>query len=141
MREQFDSQDAVREHPNARVVRALWEAIAAGDRDAFQALLSDGARWEVGNAGVLNGEHKGIAEIVSMLARSGEQVERLRSTLLDVYASEHGAVVHYRLEAQRGGQALNTEMLIVCQIRDGQVTDAFSVPRDAAGSERFWAIH
>jgi len=140
MRERPDREDLRQEHPNARLARALWEAIAAGDGEAFQASLSDGASWEVDSAGVLNGEHKGNAEILSMLARSGEQVDSLRSTLLDVYASDHGAVLRYRLEAERGSEALETEMLIVCEIRDGQVTHAFSLPRYAARSERFWAL-
>jgi ketosteroid isomerase-like protein len=129
------------DHPNMYVARRLWDAISSGDRDGVRELLSPDVVWRSHSAGSLSGEWKGADAVLDLLARTGELVDQLRSTLCDIYASEGGAVVRYRVEASRGAERLETEHLVIQRIRDGRVIEATTVPQDAERNLRFWRLH
>jgi ketosteroid isomerase-like protein len=129
------------EHPNARIARRLWEATSEGDANAIREILAPDVRWCSYDSGSLSGELEGSDAVVDLLARSGEIVDDLCSTLVDIYASERGAVLHYKVVARRGGEELEMEILLVERTEAGRIVEVFTVPRDAERNTRFWQNH
>ncbi len=123
---------------NAEIARELWIATSRGDADAIRALFSENIVWVVRSGGDLSGEVKGREAAVMLMARAGEDVDELHSTLLDVYSSETGVVLRYRVEAERSGELLDTEILLVAEIEDEQVQHVETVPVDPERNVRFW---
>ena len=127
------------EHPNAMIVRRLWEAAARGDPAGLTALYQPGAVVRAGGHSPVAGEFKGSYEIVDYFGRLGELVDDLRSELLDVYTSDEGAVMRYRTVADRGANHLDMEFLFVAKIAGGLILEADLIPADQQRYDAFWA--
>lgn len=126
---------------NGEIARALWQAAAESDRDSIRSLLSPDVVFSTLASGDLSGAIRGPDAVLDLLARSGELVEELRSELVDVYTSEEGAVIQYRLQAEREVSSLDTQALLVLRIEDGAVVNACAVPVEMSKSDSFWASH
>jgi ketosteroid isomerase-like protein len=129
----------MRAHPNLIVARELWEAIADADLLALHALLSDKAVWRMYGESPLAGSYVGPDEILQMMARVGELTSELRSDLIDIFVSEAGAVLRYRLHAVRGIQELDMEHLFMIRVEAGRIIEAVFAPIDQARYDRFFA--
>ena len=105
------------EHPNRAVARRFWEAAAAGDA---RFLTQDRSRFD--------------------LARLGETVDELRSELSEIFTSERGAVIHYRVSARRGLKRIDNELLMILIIEAGRILEATMVPADQRKSNEFWRL-
>jgi len=128
-------------HPNASLARDLWIAAAESDASMIRHLLAPDVVWRTHSSGSLSGCVRGADAVIELLARSGEQVDSLTTDLIDIYASENGAVTHYRVRAQRGQSQLDTEALLVLRVVAGRVVEAFALPVDDRGQESFWLSH
>ena len=128
------------EHPHLSLVRRLWEAGARGDADEVSAIYAPDAVLRAHGApgGPLVGEFKGTAEILDFLARAGEIVDDSRAELLEMYASDTGAVIRYRSVASRGGKHLDMQYLYVLAIEHGRIVRATLVPTDQRRNDEFW---
>jgi ketosteroid isomerase-like protein len=126
------------EHPHAAVARAIWDAIARGDREALLGLYAPDAVLRVHGDNPLAGEYKGVDSVLAGMARPAELVDDMRSELLDVYAGDTGAVIRYRVTAERGEAQLDQVYLTVVDIRDGRVTRATSLATDQLRTDAFW---
>lgn len=129
-----------RQQDHAALARRLWEAGARGDPEPFYALYAPGAVLRVHGHGIVSGEHKGVDAILDFLARCGESVDELCSDLLEVYASDGGAVMRYRTLGERGGRHLDLEYLYVLRIQDQRIVEADLVPTDRQRSDEFWSL-
>ena len=127
------------EHPNAALMRRLWEAGAIGDADTICDIYApDVVLRAHGASGPLVGEYKGIAEVLDYLARTGEIVEDFRAELLAIYPSDSGAVIRYRSVAEGGGKHLDMEYLYEVAIARGRIVRATLVPIDQRRNDEFW---
>jgi ketosteroid isomerase-like protein len=129
------------DHPNDRLARAIWTATSSGDADALREQLAPDVVWNAHSAGALSGECRGVEAVIELLARAGDLVDDLRMDLSDMLVSDRGAVASYHLTARRGDRVLDTDMLLVSHIREGRVTELFTVPVNAEESNRFWSLH
>ena len=128
-------------HRNVDIARDLWVATAEADEASIRRLLAPDIEWRTFSSGELSGTLRGVDEVIDLLARSGETVDALTTDLIDIYASDDGAVTHYRVRANRGERVLDTEVLLVMRIRSGRVHSAFAVPVDARLPDSFWLSH
>jgi hypothetical protein len=127
------------EHPHAMVVRRLWEAAARGDPAGVAAAYDPAAVLRAAGHGRMMGEFKGADAILDYLGRLGEEVDELRSELVDVYTSDAGAVIRYRTVADRGARHLDMEFLYVARIERGRILEADLIPVDQERYDAFWA--
>lgn len=125
-------------HPNIRIARKLWAATSSADVETLYGLFARDVVWEVHAAGDLPDRAVGPDGVLDLLALSGELVDDLRSDLIDVYASDGGAVMRFRIRARRGERRLDTELFLVADIADGCVHRVFTVPVDAEQYAAFW---
>ena len=128
------------EHPNAAIARRLWNAAARGDPDPLLELYAPDAVLRAYGDNPLSGEYKGGAGVVEYLIRAGEMVDDLRASLLDIYASDAGAVTRYRTKAARGAKRLDMVFLIAMRIEGGRVVETDVVATDQKRNDAFWAI-
>jgi len=130
----------MRVHPNLEIAHDLWQAIAAGDAHALSNVLSEKCTWHMPGRSPLAGQHEGIGEITTFIARVGELSDELVAELRDVFVSDRGAVLHYTLSAQRGSQQLETEHLFRVRIEHEVVTEGVFAPVDQESYDRFWQL-
>src|SRR5262245_54982197 len=128
------------EHPNLLLMRRLWEASARGDGEAVAAGYAPDAVLSAPGGPIppLSGEFKGKEQILDYLASWGEVVDDSRSEILDMYASDSGAVVRYRTLAMRGGRQLDMQFLYVAAIEAGRIVRATIVAMDQRRYDEFW---
>lgn len=126
------------DHPHFEIALSLWQATSRSDVQRLEALLDPEVVWTYVDSGALDGEMKGVDAVIASIARSGELVDDLRSDLLDVYVSDRGAVLYYRVEAWRGPQTLNTDVLLQLDIEGGRVVAGRALPVRSAESRQFW---
>ena len=126
------------DHHNARVARRLWEAISRGDVEAFLALTSPDVVWRARGENPFALETKGPAATLEFLANAGDAVDDLRMQVLDIFASDRGAIVHYVMDAHRGPRSIAGELYLRLRIEGDRVADAELIAADAAGNDAFW---
>lgn len=127
------------EHPNAALVRRLFQAFERKDAFALRDCFSDDATWHVGGAGLLAGVYRGRRAIIRFLGSLPRLTDgTYASRLVDVLASEERAAVLYRATGKREGRALDIDQLLLFTIRDGCVVDVLALPSDQGAFDAFW---
>jgi ketosteroid isomerase-like protein len=129
------------EHRNLEVANRLWHSIATADCDALRALFSPRIEWTSYGQGALSGHFYGTTAALDLMARCGELVDELSASLGDVYASEKGAIIRYRLRADHGPRHLDTEHLLILEIDEQRITGLVTIPMDQDANDRFFALH
>jgi hypothetical protein len=128
----------LRDHPHAALMRRLWNAAARGDAEGVCDAYGPGAVLRAHGDNALAGEYKGGRAIIDYLARSAELVDDLRSELIEVYASDRGAVIHYRTIADRGPRHLDMEYLFIGRVANGRIVEVDLLPTDLPRHDAFW---
>jgi hypothetical protein len=126
------------EHESATIARALWQATSESDAMAVRSMLSPDITWRTQSGSEVPDSLRGPDAVLNLLASTGERVDSLTSTLLNIFSNDSGAVLHYRIRARRGLENIDTEVLLVLTIRDSVVIDALAVPVDAREDAAFW---
>ena len=124
-------------HANVSLAKRFWAATAEGDAGALEATLSDKVVWRVHGHNPLSGEYRGPDAMMATIADFGDHVDDTRLSMLDLYASAHGAVISYRLWARRGEREVDLEILARLTIEDGLLTRCDVVPMDQAAMDAF----
>jgi ketosteroid isomerase-like protein len=131
---------SLRNHPNAIVARRLWEAVSKGDAETIIGLLSPEVTWRSYGTGELAGLFHGPEGVLDFLARAGERVEAMVLRVVDIFASDDGAVIHYVMDANQGPKILESQVILRMRIQDGLITEAFTVPTLADEAAAFWRL-
>jgi ketosteroid isomerase-like protein len=131
----------VAEHPNAQLVRRLFEAFAARDAATVGQLIPDDAVWRFpGRVGGLAGEHRGRDAIIRFLTQALTLTNGTFSIeLTDVTASDGYAVALFTGHGKRGDRQLNNPTCLKIRIRDGQLEEFDEFVWDLDQVEHFWS--
>ena len=121
---------------NLEVARKLWDSAAKGDPEGMQLLHPD-VVWRTCGAGDHAGQYNGIDEVLLYLASTTGGVTDRVSELIDILASEDGAVIYYRMEAERGPRKSEGLFFLWMRIHDGVIREVAAVPWDQAGNDAF----
>ena len=129
------------EHPNAKLLRTLFEALGRRDAAAAFACIAEDAVWRFpGRQGQLAGEHKGHAAIMGFL---GKVMQLTGGTFhlepKDVLASETRAAFLFRGAAEREGRTLDNPTCLVVEIREGKIVRFDEFVWDLYAVDQFWA--
>jgi ketosteroid isomerase-like protein len=131
----------VTEHPNAAVVRRLFDAFRAYDVAGVIDAISEDAVWTFpGRRSKIAGEHRGREEVIKfltkvmMLAGGTFSVE-----VHDIMASDDGAVVLFTGRAKRGGKTLDNPTALHVRVRAGRAVEFHEYVWDLDHVEDFWS--
>lgn len=129
------------EHPNAALVRSMFDAFARRDAAAIAAAIPEDAVWHFpGKRGALAGEHRGREAILLFLANvMALSAGTFRLELHDVRASDDGAVALFTGHGVRNGKTLDNPTCLRIDIRDGKVAEIWEFVWDLEHVEEFWS--
>ena len=107
---------------NIEVVRSLYAAFAAGDREGVRAGLSQDVQYRepdyTGDGGVYNGRDAVIAHLLE----GDPLVEDYRLDVVDMLTSEHRVAIVAVTSGLRGGQPIRNEFVQVVTLEGDQVS-------------------
>lgn len=129
------------EHPNAALVRRLFDAFARRDLETILAVVPEEVVWHFpGRLGALAGSHRGRDAVLEFLAAVEELTAGSFSLdLLDVTASDEHAVALFRGHGERAGRRLDNPTSLVMRIRDGHVVELREFVWDLYHVDDFWS--
>lgn len=125
-------------HPNERLARRFWEALSRGDAGGATACLRPDLVWRIHGDNPFADETKAAVDFLGLMAGFGELVDDLRMEVCDIFPSDRGAVIHYRVVVQQGPNLLECEYLVLMHMQDGLVVDGATVALDADRNDAFW---
>ena len=127
-------------HPNERLLRDAYDAMARGDGRTLGKLLTPETTWVIPGNGALAGRYQGPDEIVGFWKRIAEQTGGgLRLEVLDVLANEQRGVVLVAARGERNGRQLDERQVAVFEFgADGTIDTATFIYEDPAAYDEFW---
>ena len=126
-------------HPNADLIRKGFEAFAAGDMAALDALIADDAKWHASGRTPVSGDFEGKEAIFGFFARIAKESDTFEQALHAVLADDEHAVALVKTTAARGGKELKYDTVFVFHVTEGKLTETWFTPVDHAAVEAFWA--
>jgi len=129
----------ISDHPNARLAKAAWMAVSAGDADRLSEIWPDDVVWHVAGRGPRSGIYRGLPAVFDYLASVGEDAEQFDLTLEDVLVGDRYASVLFRASGKRADRSLDTGYILLCRIEDDRIVELWTVPRDQHAVDEFWS--
>lgn len=129
------------DHPNAVLIREMFDAFRAADVETIRGMIPEDAVWRFpGRRGKLAGEHRGRDAIFSFLAN----VQTLAAgtfhlDLVDVVANDRWAVALFRGHAMREGRTLDNPTCLRIRLEGGRVREVWEFVWDLYEVDEFWA--
>jgi len=128
------------EHPNAQLLRRLFEAFGRRDGAAVAAMFDHDVVWRVGGRNPMTGEYRGWREVVKFLRRTTQETDGTYfSELRYAFADDDRGVAVYRARGRRNGRALDIDQVLLCRFRDGRISDVTAAPVDSVAFDEFWS--
>jgi ketosteroid isomerase-like protein len=130
----------VSDHPNATILKAALAAFGPRDMATLSQLLADDIVWHTPGRNLLSGKRSGRDDVMAHLCRIVELTNgTYRTELIDILASDTRAAALYRATARRVRRHLDAHVLLLCDIHNNQITDAFGSPHDQHAFDAFFA--
>jgi len=128
------------EHPNAAIVRRVYEAFAATDETTLRELLRD-STWHIPGENLLAGTYRGLDEILSLFARGRELTEgSIAFEIHDIVGEGEHAVALDRVTGRRpDGRTIDLNRIVITHIIDGTARDVWLNVEDQYTFDEFWA--
>ena len=129
------------EHPNARRMREVFVAFAAGDMETVQQSFMDDATWTTPGNGPLAGTFRGWPEIGGMFGKLMELTGGTFSTqVLSILADDSHAVAIYDATSTVAGVTETTRCVLVDEMAaDGRTTASHVLSYDQDAQDRHWS--
>ena len=128
-------------HPNVDIVRDGYAAFRKGDRISLrQHLLAPDSQWHMTGYGPLSGEYTGVERVMAWIDRRDELCGgTFRIEVHDVVGNDEHVVALTTIHASRNGNLLEDNAVQLYHMRDGRITEAWSVPCDQRAADEFWS--
>lgn len=126
------------EHPNAAIVRSVYEALERGDMAAFAALLDENIIWHESTPGFVGNYHgrdQALALLGTIVQETGVQMSRI--AIHDVLASDDHAVILHETTLTRNGRNYAAQYCDVFHLRNGKLTEHWHLAVDPKADEAF----
>ncbi|MDQ3725856.1 MAG: nuclear transport factor 2 family protein [Actinomycetota bacterium] len=128
------------EHPNAQLLRRLFDAFAAGDRETVVAGFAEDVVWRTPGSSELAGEYVGRDAVLAQLGRSHQLTEgTYRIEVEEIMSGDRHATVLYRGTGSRNDRRLDLRHLALYEIAEGAIRNVWVVPLDQRAFDEFWA--
>jgi ketosteroid isomerase-like protein len=128
------------EHPNAALLRRLFEAFGRRDGAAVATMFERDVVWRVGGRNPMTGVYRGWREVVRFLRRTTEETDgTYRSELRWALGDDGRGVAVYRAHGRRNGRELDIDQVLLCEFRDGRICHVTALPFDTPAFDAFWS--
>ena len=128
------------EHPNAALLRRLFDAFGRRDGAAVATMFERDVVWRVGGRNPMTGVYSGWREVLAFLRRTTEETDgTYRSELRWALGDDGRGVAVYRAHGTRKGRELDIDQVLLCEFRDGRIAGVTALPFDAPAFDAFWS--
>ncbi len=118
---------------NADVMRAVLDAMNAGDNEAVGRYIADDVVWHyIGGSEPIHGK----AAMAAMMSDPGFEIT---TKVHDVLASDDHVIALVEATAVRGGRTLVYRTAEICHLRDGRIVERWAFSDDTAAIVDFFA--
>lgn len=125
---------------NAELVQRGYAAFSAGDMATLTELFAEDAVWHAPGSSPMSGSKKGRSAI---LAFFGEimtgSAGTATVTVQHVIGGDDHTIGLHRNHAERNGNMLDQDAVLVFTIADGRVTEVKEFHEDTTRSDKFWS--
>jgi uncharacterized protein len=130
------------EHPNAAIVRRMYQAFAVRDMQTLRELFADDAVWHLPGRSRISGDYRGADSIVNdFMARIGPlSGNTLKVELLDIAVGDDHAVAIQHATAAHEGRTLDVTACQVMRIRGGKIIEVQGHYSDLYAMDAFWLV-
>jgi ketosteroid isomerase-like protein len=127
------------EHPNAALIRRLYEAGASGDTEWTKDALADDIVWNVPGRGTYAGPHRGKEATLAFFNRVIPDLERFNIEVHHVLADDSHAVALVHYDHRRAGRSFSQLGTEVFHLDQGHKITAFwALIDDTAAFDEFF---
>jgi ketosteroid isomerase-like protein len=125
-------------HPNANLLRRVYEAAGTGDLQPLLDALADDVIWRDSSLGPLAGEYHGKDDVLAFFGKMMENYAgTLRVEVQDILANDDRGVVLTRECGETASESVSWTGTHIWTFRDGRCTE-FLAMNDGVYN-RFWA--
>ena len=122
------------EHPNATIIRNMWDAVGRGDMDAFANAIADDVVWhEIGSPEPVRGK----AALAARFGGTASQIA-MKGETHDVVGNDDHVVALLSVVATRGGKSFPYRVAEIYHLRDGKITERWAMSDDTAAINEFF---
>jgi ketosteroid isomerase-like protein len=122
------------EHPNATIIRNMWDAVGRGDMAAFANVIDDDVVWyEIGNPEPVRGK----AALVARWSGGSRDFE-MKGETHDVVGSDDHVVALLSVVATRSDKSFPYRVAEIYHLRDGRITERWAFSDDTAAIASFF---
>jgi ketosteroid isomerase-like protein len=128
-------------HPNETLVRDGIAAFSRGDLDALRTqYFAEDIRWHFPGQSVVGGDYEGVDRVIEMFGKLAELSGGThRVELHDVIANDDHAVALHATRGERAGKGLEINAVQIFHIRDGKISEAWTMHSDLYAVDEFWS--
>jgi ketosteroid isomerase-like protein len=128
------------EHPNAKVVRRLYDAFARGDMETTKSCFAHDAVWHLPGRSPIAGDHQGVDAIFRFFGKLKDlSGGTFNAELTDVVANDRHAVALQHATATRGTKRLDVTACQFMRIQDGKILEVRGYYSDQYALDEFWS--
>lgn len=113
------------EHPNIDLVRRVYAAYMAGDRDAMTAAFAPDVAWHVSGFDANAGDQNGLDEVFAYLF-SDDHIDDYRLEVTDMLASDDRVAVVARTSGRRGDVPVENNYIQLIRIDGGRIAEVWN---------------
>jgi ketosteroid isomerase-like protein len=128
------------EHPHLDVFGRIYDAFTDGDLDSLAAMFDEEVVWHTPGRNPLAGDYEGRdAVLASFVEEFDLSHGSYRVHVHDVLADDRHIVALLRATASRDERTLDMNYVLVFEMKDGRVAEAWESWADQRTLDEFWS--
>jgi hypothetical protein len=128
------------EHPFVTLAKKGYEAFRTGDLATLNQVFADDIVFHVPGKTIVSNTYHGKDATFGYFGKLMELTNgNFKVESLNVYVSDDQVAMLDRITAERNGKTLDTELVLVLKVRDGQFVEGWDHFEDLAAWNDFWA--
>lgn len=128
------------EHPNVDVFGRTYHAFTNGDMESLAGLFEEDVAWHTPGRNPLAGDYEGRGAVLASFSEEFDLSEgSYRVHVHDVLANDEHIVALLRATASRNERTLDMNYVLVFDMREGRVAEAWESWMDQRTVDQFWA--
>ena len=126
------------EHPNATLIREMFDAMQRGDMASFDSHVADDIVWHVGGNSRSAGTYRGKETVAKMMSGVGDP-DSMKADTHDIIASDdHTVVLGHAVVTAPSGASAEYNFVNVFHIDGDKVTEVWGMAENDAITDPVW---
>ena len=128
------------EHPFVTLAKKGYEAFRAGDLATLSEVFADDVVFHVPGKNIVANSYQGKAATFGYFGKLVELTNgAFKVESLNMFVSDDQVAMLDRIVAERNGKTLDTQLVLVLKVRNGQFVEGWDHFADLDAWDEFWA--